>query len=358
MRILQRYLLREVARPLVVVFALLFVIFAGYSTADHLSLAATGFLRADTVAVLVSLKTLVACEVLLPIAMYLTVVVGLGKLGVNRELTAMSACGFGHARVVGALSRLFVVVALLVGFLSMFARPWAYSMIYDLRAGAESVFDLRRLKAGEFYQSPEGDRVIYVGAADHGLASLDDVFLWVDREAAPVVVLARKAAIELRDDGGARIDFTEVKGYELKPRRGSVWMDSGRLTYELKAEDIPVIGYKRKAARTLDLLRSNDTEDVAELQWRVSRPISTLLLGILATWLARGRPRRDRYGRVISALVVYVAYNQLHVLARTWVERGILPELPGIFWVDGVFAIIVGLTLSPLRRYVVIGGRR
>ena len=97
------------ARPLVLVFSLLFVIFAAYSTSDLLALAATGFLRADTVAVLVSLKTLVACEVLLPIAMFLTVVVGLGRLGVNRETTAMAACGFGYARVVGALSRLFVL---------------------------------------------------------------------------------------------------------------------------------------------------------------------------------------------------------------------------------------------------------
>lgn len=358
MQILQRYLLREVTRPLIVVFSLLFVIFAAYSTADLLSLAATGFLRADTVAILVALKTLVASEVLLPIAMFLTVVVGLGKLGVNRETTAMAACGFGHARVVGALSRLFVACAIIVGFLSMVARPWAYGMIYDLRAGAESVFDLRRLKAGEFYQSPEGDRVIYVGVAERGLDSLQDVFLWVDREEAPVVVLAREAGITLREDGGATVDFTEVKGYELDARRESVWMDSRELTYELAPEDIPIVGYKRKAARTLDLLASTDPEDLGELQWRISRPISTLLLGILATWLARGRPRRDRYGRVVLALLVYVAYNQLGVLARTWVEQGRVGEIPGVFWVDVLFALMVVVTLTPrLRRRIPIGAR-
>ena len=94
MKILDRYVVREVAKPILIFFFVLTAIFAAYSASDFLGDASQGIIRVDVIARLVFLKSVIAMEVLLPIATFLTVVVGISKLGANYEITAMSFCSF------------------------------------------------------------------------------------------------------------------------------------------------------------------------------------------------------------------------------------------------------------------------
>ena len=63
-------------------------------------------------------------------------------------------------------------------------------------------------------------------------------------------------------------------------------------------------------------------EDVAEFQWRLSTPLSALLLALLAIPLSRSKPRQGRYARMLAALVIYAVYFNLLDVGRTWVELG------------------------------------
>ena len=91
--IIDRYLIREIVKPLVTVCVMLAVIFISYSLAVHLADAANGLLPANMVVKLVLLKTAIALEVLLPVALYLSVVVALGRLHSDYEMAALAAAG-------------------------------------------------------------------------------------------------------------------------------------------------------------------------------------------------------------------------------------------------------------------------
>ena len=340
--ILDRYLIREVARPLLAVFVILLIVFAGISAADFLAGAATGILKADTVAALVLLKTIIAMEVLLPFALYVTVVVGLGRLHGDHEMTAMATCGYGQRRVQRALTLLFAVIAVLVASLSIWGRPMAYDRTYRIQARAEASFDLADLKAGQFYQSPDGDRVLLVDELDSRGKVMKGVFLWIDRGDEDLVLTAGEAR---RADGGRegphRMIFRDLQAYTLERKRGSVALSAQELVYDLAPEAIAPATYKRKAASTAQLLDSRQPRDIGELQWRLSRPLSALLLGFLASRIGRARPRRDRYGRLTMAAIIYIAYYQVSIVARTWVEQGTVGRFPGLWWVDALLGAML-----------------
>jgi hypothetical protein len=64
------------------------VVFLAYSLTRFLTDAAGGLLRADEVALLTLYKSIIALEVLLPLALYFGLIVGFSRLNSHAELTA------------------------------------------------------------------------------------------------------------------------------------------------------------------------------------------------------------------------------------------------------------------------------
>jgi lipopolysaccharide export system permease protein len=120
----------------------------------------------------------------------------------------------------------------------------------------------------------------------------------------------------------------------------------------MRKVEVPSIGYKRKAASFNELFASSLPLDVAEYQWRLSTPVSTLLLAVLAVVVSRSAPRSSRYMKTIGALLIYVIYFNLTAMAKTWVETGAVKTVPGIWWVHCVLlAVIIGLLMLPRWRF-------
>jgi lipopolysaccharide export system permease protein len=86
--------------------------------------------------------------------------------------------------------------------------------------------------------------------------------------------------------------------------------------------------------------------DVSELQWRLSTPVSTVLLSLLAIPLSRTAPRRGKYAKILVAVILYAVYYNLCLAAKTWVEHRVVPRVPGIWWVHALIAAIAFALLS------------
>ncbi len=99
--------------------------------------------------------------------------------------------------------------------------------------------------------------------------------------------------------------------------------------------------YSSVAASTPQLAVSNEARDVAELQWRLSTPVSTLLLGLMGVPLSRGKPRQNRYEKFGAAILIYSAYYLLCTSARTWVQHGVVGGFPGIWWAPATLGLVL-----------------
>ena len=186
--IINRYLIREIALPLVTVTAILIIIFMSFNVAVYTAEAAAGLLPAGTVAYLTLLRSLIAIEVLLPAALYLAVVMSMGRMYSDNEMVALHAFGFSERRVMRSVLWLALSVAMVVGTLSLVVRPWAYQKSYHIKAEAEADFNLDKLEAGQFYTAEESGTVIFVERINHLENRLEQVYFYrLDDEGVRVI---------------------------------------------------------------------------------------------------------------------------------------------------------------------------
>src|SRR3546814_19304720 len=90
-------------------------------------------------------RSVIALEVLLPIALYVAVVLGMGRLYSDSEMDFLRAAGLGEIQLLIPLLRLALLLALLVGVLSTVVRPRIAIALYTLRARPEARAEIDRI---------------------------------------------------------------------------------------------------------------------------------------------------------------------------------------------------------------------
>ncbi|MCX8049075.1 MAG: LPS export ABC transporter permease LptF [Methylohalobius sp.] len=346
--LLDRYLAREVLRPFAATCSLFVLLFGGYSSAKLLADAVAGLLPTGVVWQLIGLKIVIALEVLLPIALYLAMVIGLGRLYSDSEMVAMAACGYGEGRIAWTVLRLALLVAVVVAGFSLQLRPWAYRQSYELENRAKAGFDVHKLEARRFHVGQ--DYVVFAEEVDRPGKRLHQVFFNQELSNRKTQIIYARSLTqgEPDSDGNTPLIFEEGYAYELDfEGRADISLRFKQLILVLNNVAQPP-GYRSKSASTWELWDSEDFKDVAELQWRLSRPSSTLLLALLAVPLSRTAPRAGRYGRTILAVLVFAVYYNLAGLAKTWVKEGAVGAMPGLWWVDTLLLGLIGVFYFPL----------
>ena len=347
--VLSRYITAEIARPLFLGVGLLVVVFTGYSSAVNLGQAADGFIAMPSVARLIGLNTIVALEVLLPTALYLSIISSLSRFYRDSEMAAMRAAGIGEMRILRSTVLLSVLIAILVGVISIYGRPWAYREIYRIEAEARAEFDIRKIQPKRFLELQDSKYVLFAGGVDKKSASLKEVFLQTELGEKIQVLYAQEAFLPPVRFGEAR-SFELVDGYGyLLDRFGTrdITLRYKEMIVHIPSEALDT-SYRRKAEPTINLFNSDAPKDIAEFQWRISTPLATLVLALLAVPLSRSAPREGRHRSFFLAVLVYVGLFNMTSVARTWVEESKVASFPGIWWIYSFpLLLFVILMLAP-----------
>lgn len=353
--IIDRYLRRQVFRPVVPILLLLVAVFASFSGAEFLGDAAGGLLAPETIAAMIGLKAVISLEVLIPVALFLSVVMTLSRLAGDSELVAAHALRVTPRRVQRAVTAVSLGLAVVVGVLSLEARPWAYRRLHALSTQAESRLDASAMRPGVFYVGRNGDRVIFFSRRDAHGGPARDVFVQTWRGDRMEIIHAAGATdlSQLTADGTTKIDLHDAHMYRIDPRgTNDEVLQAGDTIVAPDHADGSAASYSAVAARSGHLLASDEAPDVAELQWRLSTPVSTLLLGLIAIPLSR-MGARNRSWRLGTAILLYFGYYILFTSARTWVQHGAIATVPGIWWVPGLLGLLlVASSIGPGRNFV------
>ncbi len=160
-----------------------------------------------------------------------------------------------------------------------------------------------------------------------------------------VVVAERGEQVETEDPDMRLLVLRDGRRYEGVPGTSQfrvVEFAEHGIPYQLPSFEEP--DPEPRAMPVADLLRATEVDERAEFQWRLSVPISTILLAFLAVPLAKSRPRAGRYGRLGLGLLVFIIYLNMLNAAKAWVEQGTLSPAIGLWWVHGV-VLLFGLGL-------------
>jgi lipopolysaccharide export system permease protein len=341
--IIDRYIIREIIKPTVTICAVLVFIFGCYISTRYGEDAVHGMLPGSSVLQLILLRVLIALEVLLPTTLYLSVVIALGRLYRDAELTAMFACGISMTRVVRSVFLVSIVGGLIVASLSLFIRPWAWSQFFHIKTEAKANFDLTRIKGGNFYVTSGGERVVFADKVDGQKNKVKRIFIQTKTEDSLQIIYADQARqVEDGTTGKPVLVFQDGQLYEF-PRSGANGL---LLEFESSAmhwvpKDVIQHEYKVKAVATKTLLHSENLEEIAELQWRLTAPLSTILLALLAIPLSRSSPRQGKYVKAPVAILIFAVYYNFSALTKNWVSLGVIEVVPGIWWGQLALAALI-----------------
>lgn len=290
----------------------------------------------------------------LPFAALVGALIGLGRLGADREILAMEAGGIEPARQLAAPLALvaagLTAVAIVV---SLIAAPWANRRLEaafaalvrenpaaSLRAGSVHAFGDFRLEAREV--SSRGDE-------------LRGVLLWVP--SIGETFFAEQASVEPAADGATRITLDE--GILLTGTTPPAYLRFHHMQHLLPPEGASGGATERLSGASGAELRAlsrkstdaRERRDAAvELQRRLAMPFATLGLTLLAVPLALRGARSSRTAGALAGIVATLLYYALVQLGNGLLRRPEAPVSLAVWLPNAVLAFAVAWSWSELLR--------
>jgi lipopolysaccharide export system permease protein len=314
---------RELARTFAATLVVVLTIVITMMLIRTLGLAASGAVAPQDVVLLLGYTALGHLPTLLALSLFVTVVVALGRMYRDSEMAIWFASGIGLPRFVRPVLRTSWPILLVIGLLVVFVWPWGNSNTIDLRDRYQQRSDLSRVTPGVFQTSSDGRRVFFVERAGADGVQARNVFILQQSERGESVTSARAGRLE--EIGGENylvLDRGQRNARDAKTGESTL---AHFETYRVLAGERAAAAVEDRpprAMRTVDLIRSADPRQQAELVWRFGLLAGAANLMLLGVGLAVTNPRRASNWNLLFALLAFIVYYNLINLSQAWVGDG------------------------------------
>lgn len=349
MRILDRYILKELSLTFLAVLLVLLLITFGTEATRLLAEAIQGKVPASSVFQLLLLKIPPALEIILPLVALLAVILSFGRLYQDQEMVVLQSCAVGPEYFRKLVIWFLLPVAMLMAWISLVVTPWSYQQEKNLITQAQTLSPITGLVAGKFNALPNGQGVLYSKEINQK-GDLTDIWLKVQNQQQDMILIAKRGRFEWIDGRVALIlehgwnyqNFNSLNAYESQSRQldnaqENMPSDSANNTqnrtkvtvqqfarFEGYLPDLtPVVAHVKSYEKSsYELWQSQNVEEQAILQWRIATPLAVVIIGLIGLKMSRTGPRQGRFAKIFIALVIYIIFNQLLVVGRDAMANG------------------------------------
>lgn len=342
--IIIRYLVRETLKSQLAILFILLLIFFCQKLVRILGAAVDGDIPANLVLSLLGLGVPEMAQLILPLSLFLGLLMTLGKLYTESEITVMHACGLSKAVLVKAAMILAVFTAIVAAVNVMWAGPWSSRHQDEVLAEAKANPGMAALAQGQFQQATNGSSVLFIESVDG--SDFKDVFLAQIRpkgNARPSVVVADSGHLTQLRDGSQVVTLNQGTRFE-----GTALLRDFRITdfQNYKA----IIGHQAVALDPNDTdqmdmrtLWNTDTDRArAELNWRITLVFTVFMMALMVVPLSVVNPRQ---GRVLSMLPAMLLYLLFFLIQTSLKSNGGKGKLDPTLWMWTVNLIYLALAI-------------
>ncbi len=341
--ILQKYILREWFWTMLAVSIVLTVVLLGAYLGEILKDIAGGRVPAGLMSMQLLLHMPETMGNILPLAGFVAVMWGLGRLYRDQEMAVMRSSGFGWQQLIKPLASLMIPMALILLLLGIVVAPSSAKMAEQQLEEAFRSAAVWGLQAGKFHTLKGGDLVLYVEAIEADDGALRNIFIKQRQELREQVWVASKGTYWMDSDTGDRyLVLEQGKVVDVEPGK----LDLRVLNFERNDMRLPEPEFRKRVTpkieseSSLALIENGNRESIAELQWRLSPAITIIILGLLAIPLSHSEPREGRGIRIVLGILIYLLYGNMLYMCRSWMMDGSLPTWIGMWWVHLCFLVI------------------
>lgn len=391
LRIIDRYLARELLISFVAATAILLLVSVGGTVADLLNKIARGRIPAELLFSLIGLRTVDALTVLAPLAVFIGVQLAYGRLYRESEMAVFQASGLAVTGLLRPLMLFAIPLMVVIALISFWLAPAAVRKSQTLLLEANRSLIIAGLEPGRFVELPNNDGVMYVESMNEDGTKFKKMFVASERSQAPTNALdavggkapaAKDAAKDVAKtppapaaDAPATDKVPKKKAADasvagatthinvITAADGELYHDAGgaerylglnngfRVEGVLGEDNYRLLRYERndikltdpdqdtsadsakRAASTAVLWQSQDPVQRAEIQWRLAAPLSVIILVLLALPLSKSSPRQPRYAGLLIAFLAWAIYYNLITIARSVLSQGKFSFFIGFWWV-------------------------
>jgi LPS export ABC transporter permease LptF/LPS export ABC transporter permease LptG len=361
MRIVDRYVIREVLWPLVMgllIFTFMLII-------PFLIEYAESFISkgVPVPVVLRVMATLLpsALALTIPMSLLLGLLVAFGRLSADREFVALQACGVSLLRLMRPVALLSVLAWIATSYILLVAVPDANQRYREITFSIVAERAEGEVRARVFYEDFP-DVVLYVREVSTSGGGWTDVFMVDNRTpGAPAAFLARRGrvvidraqrTIEMVLEDGARHKAENAGEYEV--------FRFDRLVLSLNPEavfprDGPPLGAREMSipqlqAKAAELEQQGiyPHSELFEIQKKFSIPFACLIFGLIGLALGASNRRDGKLASFVVGLGVIFTYYVVLWLGQALLRGHVIPPWLGA-WAPNILLGVVGILLFMWR---------
>lgn len=324
--------------------------------------ASKGSISPSDVLLVMGFTVLGHLSTILTLSLFLAVVSVLSRMYRDSEMVIWFTSGQGVLSVLRPMLRFAWPVLLVVAALTLLVWPWSNQQILQLRTQFEQRSDVDRIAPGEFQESSDGSRVIFVdrGSATASpdtatSAQASNIFMLEKRQGREYITSARQASVQSTPEGvrlavlmqGQRVEIP-LPGQE--PEEGPLLRVTHFDQYRVQINDGggTKAAFSIKATPTHVLWQQRGQPRYAsELGWRISQPLVAFNLLLLGLGLTVVNPRSGHSTSLALALLAFIVYYNLvtvgvsRVAAGHWSMLALAGVMHAVVFVLAVAALLL-----------------
>ncbi len=366
MRLVSRSVLREIWPPFLlgfVAYTFVLLIRTILFLADFAVRRSASFLEVGR---LVGLSLPWIVVLTLPMALLLGVLIGIGRLSADSELTALGACGVGPAALYRPVLGTAAALSLLVLFVYNAILPATNEALERsmARVAASSIVNV---VAPRTFREPRPGITFFFDRIAADGRSFEGIFLKLgdESEAPNRVIVARHGGLTLEGDR-LWLDLFESTVHELEPQDPSRYRTTRNASQRLllageavNSAGARVTSEKGIRARTLtelvavaERLPKSDPrrrQALVEIHKKLAIPFACLAFALVGIPLAQSLSRAGRGGGFALSLLILVGYYVLLSTGETWASDGRLPPALAM-WLPNVLLVALAAAMGRRER--------
>ena len=300
---------------------------------------------------LISFNMIRDVTLIITLSFFLAIILSISQLYKNSEAIVMNSMGLSDKHFVVFIQPTVLLTFIIITFLTIYAVPWAKQQKNIVEEETKNASEFSFITKGEFEEFKQGDIVFYASESKTldtlGEQNMEEIFIYSTNEEKPMIVLASEArkyidprtnSTYLRLKDGIRyqgipsdenISILNFDLYDLE-------IISGELQKSL------AIYTKIEGKSTVDLIKAGGSYANAELQWRLSQPITVLILSFFGIFLGKTSPRGGKGVNLLIGIIVFMLYNNGLLVAKRAIELGQINLLTGFL---GVHLLVLMLLI-------------
>ncbi|MBL1262836.1 LPS export ABC transporter permease LptF [Candidatus Methylomicrobium oryzae] len=345
--VLDRMIATDLFKTMLSVWSVIVVIIVSRKFIKVLDQAIAGEISNDVLLTILGLRTIIAGVTFLPAATFMAVLMVLGRMYRDQEMSALQSAGAGAGAIYRSVFQFVVPLSLAAAGLSLYVAPWAEATTEQLISKDRQSADIRGIAPGKFSEYSGGDLVFYV--EDIGKdKTMHKVFVQHRQKSGSLAVVnAETGRLEDLPDGR----------YIVLQQGERIQGQPGELDYvieEFNQYAVRIDGKEafvrelREALPSERLWNSDKPPETAELQRRLGIPFGALLLSFIAVPLAQLSPRGGVYGNILTGFLIFFIYGNLERVSQGWVTKAVIPPWLGP---ASVYGLLLAIGLVYLARF-------